>query len=442
MKWNNVIAAIVLIAVSSAVSAQTAPRSESGYVPSEANLKARQEFQDARFGIFLHWGLYSMLGAGEWAMNTHNIDWQEYAKLANAFYPHGFDAGEWVSAIKESGAGYICLTSRHHDGFSLWDTGQSDYNIVDATPYGKDVVKALADECGRQGVRLHLYYSLLDWYRDDYPRGRTGAGTGRPGTAVSYEHYYAFMKNQLTELLTSYGPVGAIWFDGVWDQDQNPGFDWRLRELYDHIHSLQPSCLVGNNHHLVPFEGEDIQIFERDLPGENTAGYSGNQGISRLPLETCQTMNGMWGYKITDQDYKSAETLIRYLVRAAGRDANLLLNIGPQPDGRLPAAAVERLKEMGKWLKRYGESIYGTRGGDIPPHDWGVTTRKGNILYVHILDLSDDALYLPLDSKVVSARCLNDGSRVEYDVIKGKGILLHVNDIPYDTDRIVELTLR
>lgn len=250
------------------------------------------------------------------------------------------------------------------------------------------------------------------------------------------------MKNQLTELLTSYGPVGAIWFDGVWDQDQNPGFDWRLRELYDHIHSLQPSCLVGNNHHLVPFEGEDIQIFERDLPGENTAGYSGNQGISRLPLETCQTMNGMWGYKITDQDYKSAETLIRYLVRAAGRDANLLLNIGPQPDGKLPAAALERLKKMGKWLKRYGESIYGTRGGDIPPHDWGVTTRKGNILYVHILDLGDDALYLPLDSKVVSARCLNDGSQVEYDVIKGKGILLHINGIPYDTDRIVELTLR
>ena len=148
MKWKNAIAAIVLIAVSSAVSAQTSPRSESGYVPTEANIKARQEFQDARFGIFLHWGLYSMLGAGEWAMNTHNIDWQEYAKLANAFYPHGFDAGEWVTAIKESGAGYICLTSRHHDGFSLWDTEQSDYNIVDATPYGKDVVKALAAGAG------------------------------------------------------------------------------------------------------------------------------------------------------------------------------------------------------------------------------------------------------------------------------------------------------
>ena len=200
------------------------------------------------------------------------------------------------------------------------------------------------------------------------------------------------MKRQLTELLTGYGSVGAVWFDGVWDQDQNPDFDWKLRGLYDHIHAIRPACLVGNNHHLVPFEGEDIQIFERDLPGENTAGLSG-QEIGRLPLETCQTMNGMWGYKITDLDYKSSKTLIHYLVRAAGRNGNLLLNIDPQPDGKLPATAVERLREMGEWLARYGESIYGTRGGDIPPHDWGVTTRKGDKLYVHVLDLQDDALY-------------------------------------------------
>ena len=323
----------------------------------------------------------------------------------------------------------------------MWDTARTDYNIVDATPYGRDVVKALSEECRRQGVGLHFYYSLIDWYRDDCPRGRTGLGTGRPGTSIDYGHYYDFMKGQLTELLTGYGPVGAIWFDGVWDQDRNPDFDWKLRGLYDHIHDLQPSCLVGNNHHLVPFEGEDIQIFERDLPGENTAGLSG-QDVSRLPLETCQTMNGMWGYKITDLGYKSTETLIQYLVRAAGRDANLLLNIGPQPDGNLPAVAVERLREMGEWLGRYGESIYGTRGGDIPPHDWGVTTRKGDSLYVHILDLQDDALYLPLDAKVASAVCLNDGSRIRYDVIKGKGIVLHVGDIPQDIDRIVKLVIR
>ena len=201
------------------------------------------------------------------------------------------------------------------------------------------------------------------------------------------------------------------------------------------------SYVVGNNHHLVPFEGEDIQIFERDLPGENTAGLSG-QEIGRLPLETCQTMNGMWGYKITDLDYKSSKTLIHYLVRAAGRNGNLLLNIGPQPDGKLPATAVERLREMGEWLARYGESIYGTRGGDIPPHDWGVTTRKGDKLYVHVLDLQDDALYLPLAEKVGEARCLNNGERVKFDTLRGKGIVLNLEHVPEDTDRIIELTLR
>lgn len=411
------------------------------YIPSEGNLKARTEFQDAKFGIFLHWGLYAMLGTGEWTMTGRDINYLEYAKLANAFYPHEFDAAEWVSAIKQSGAGYICFTTRHHDGFSMFDTEQTDYNIVDASPYKKDIVKELADACAAQDVKLHLYYSLIDWYRDDCPRGRTGLGTGRPGTGISYEHYYDFMKAQLSELLTNYGPVGAIWFDGVWDQDENPGFDWKLRGLYDHIHAIQPSCLVGNNHHLVPFVGEDIQIFERDLPGENTAGLSG-QDISRLPLETCQTMNGMWGYKITDLDYKSTATLVQYLVRAAGRDGNLLLNIGPQPDGKLPAVAVERLKEMGEWLGRYGESIYGTRGGEIPPHDWGVTTRKGDKLYVHILDLQDDALYLQLKGKVTAAKCLNNGKAVKFDSLKGKGIVLHLDNVPADVDRIVELTIR
>ena len=295
-----------IVAAYAAVCWTASAQTTAPYAPAPENLQARTAFQDAKFGIFLHWGLYSMLGSGEWTMTNRDINYREYAKLANAFYPHDFDAAEWVSAIKSSGAGYVCFTTRHHDGFSMWDTAQTDYDIVDATPYKQGIVKALSDECARQDIRLHLYYSLIDWYRDDCPRGRTGLGTGRPGTAISYERYYDFMKRQLTELLTGYGPVGAIWFDGVWDQDRNPDFDWKLRGLYDHIHAIRPACLVGNNHHLVPFEGEDIQIFERDLPGENTAGLSG-QEIGRLPLETCQTMNVMWGYKITDLDYKSSK---------------------------------------------------------------------------------------------------------------------------------------
>ena len=410
------------------------------YTPTEENLKSRQEFRDARFGIFLHWGLYAMLATGEWTMTNHNLNYKEYAKLAGGFYPSKFNAAEWVAAIKASGAKYICFTSRHHEGFSMFDTKYSDYNVVDATPFGRDVLKELADECHKQGIRLHLYYSHIDWYREDCPWGRTGRGTGRPNPKGDWASYYRFMNNQLTELLTDYGPIGAIWFDGWWDQDQNPGFDWQLPGQYELIHKLQPACLVGNNHHQVPFEGEDIQIFERDLPGENKAGLSG-QDISSLPLETCETMNGMWGYKITDQNYKSTKTLIHYLVKAAGKDANLLMNIGPQPDGCLPEVALERLKEIGEWMKTYGETIYGTRGGCVAPHPWGVTTQKGDRLFVHILDLQDKALFLPLEDRKVK-RAMDFASRqaVKFKRVDG-GVVLQFAEAPTEVDKVVELQL-
>lgn len=410
------------------------------YTPTEENLKSRQEFRDARFGIFLHWGLYAMLATGEWTMANNNLNYKEYAKLAGGFYPSKFNAAEWVAAIKASGAKYICFTSRHHEGFSMFDTKYSDYNVVDATPFKRDILKELADECHKQGIRLHLYYSHLDWYREDYPWGRTGRGTGRPDAKGNWPSYYQFMNNQLTELLTNYGPIGAIWFDGWWDQDQNPDFDWQLPGQYELIHKLQPACLVGNNHHQVPFEGEDIQIFERDLPGENKAGLSG-QDISSLPLETCETMNGMWGYKITDQNYKSTKTLIHYLVKAAGKDANLLMNIGPQPDGCLPQVAVERLKEMGEWMKTYGETIYGTRGGCVAPHPWGVTTQEGDRLFVHILDLQDKALFLPLEGQKVK-RAMDFASRqaLKFKRVDG-GIVLQLDEIPTEVDKVVELQL-
>lgn len=410
------------------------------YVPTEENLKSRQEFRDARFGIFLHWGLYAMLATGEWTMTNNNLNYKEYAKLAGGFYPSRFNAAEWVAAIKASGAKYICFTSCHHEGFSMFHTQYSDYNVVDATPFKRDILKELADECHKQGIRLHLYYSHLDWYREDYPWGRTGRGTGRPDAKGNWPTYYQFMNNQLTELLTNYGPIGAIWFDGWWDQDQNPDFDWQLPGQYELIHKLQPACLVGNNHHQVPFEGEDIQIFERDLPGENKAGLSG-QDVSSLPLETCETMNGMWGYKITDQNYKSAKTLIHYLVKAAGKDANLLMNIGPQPDGCLPEVAVQRLKEVGEWMQIYGETIYGTRGGCIAPHDWGVTTQKGNRLFVHILNLPDKALFLPLEGKQVK-QALDFVTRqsLKFKRVEG-GITLLLDEVPTETDKVVELVL-
>ena len=428
--------AAAMLALSLTASANT----NQTYTPSADNIAARKHFQDSKFGIFLHWGLYAMLATGEWTMTNNNLNYKEYAKLAGGFYPSRFSAKEWVSQIKASGAKYICFTTRHHEGFSMFKSKYSDYNVVDASPFKRDIVKELADECHRQGIDIHFYYSHIDWQREDAPLGRTGLGTGRPVEKQNWDSYYTFMNNQLTELLTNYGKVGAIWFDGWWDQDINPSFDWRLPEQYALIHRLQPACLIGNNHHHTPFEGEDFQMFERDLPGENTAGLSG-QSISQLPLETCETMNGMWGYKITDQNYKSTKTLIHYLVKAAGRNANLLMNIGPQPDGCLPAVAVQRLKEMGEWMKTYGETIYGTRGGHVSPRDWGVTTEKDNKIFVHILNLKDRSLFLPITDKNAK-RAVDYVSRKAVKMQKCQGgVLITLDSVPTDVDKVVEIQM-
>ncbi len=355
------------------------------YVPSPEALESRRSFSNDRFGIFIHWGIYSMFGQGEWYLNYGPLH-SEYSKAAGGFYPAAFDAGKWADIIKESGARYVTFTSRHHDGFSMWATKQSPYNIVDATPFKRDIIKELSDSLHSRELPLHLYYSHLDWGREDYPQGRTGHTTGRDSLKSDWAVYYDFMNRQLTELLTDYGPIRAIWFDGWWDHDEDKvPFDWQLDAQYAMIHKLQPGCLIGNNHHQIPFEGEDIQIFERDVPGENTAGYAPD-GISKLPLETCQTMNGMWGYKVVDTNYKSTDELIRLLVRTAGKGANLLLNVGPQPDGNLPEMAVTRLKGIGQWLAKYGDTIYGTDGSPFPEQEWGTATLNGKKLYLHILN--------------------------------------------------------
>lgn len=412
------------------------------YQPSAGNLEARKEFQDNKFGIFLHWGIYSMLGDGEWVQENKKLNYEEYTHLAAGFYPSKFNAEEWVKAFKEAGARYITITSRHHDGFSMFKTAASNYNIVDATPFRRDVLKELAAACEKYGVRLQFYYSHLDWHRPDYPLGASGTKLGRPTDKQNFDSYFRFMNEQLTELLTNYGKVGAIWFDGWWDHKTNKNFNWRLDEQYALIHSLQPACLIGNNHHQAPKPGEDIQMFEQDLPGQNTAGFSGGSVIGQLPLETCMTMNRTWGYSITDKQYKSAETLIRKLVSAAGHNANYLLNIGPRPDGMLPAEALERLKAIGAWLKVNGETIYGTREGIVAPHDWGVTTQKGNTLYVHILDCQDKALFLPITTKRVDKACMFAGKApVKVQKVAG-GVVLNLPSAPKGVDTIVELTLR
>ena len=409
------------------------------YTPSEDNLKARQEFADSKFGIFLHWGLYSMFAQGEWYLSKGHLSHQEYKKSADAFYPHRFDAKAWVKAIKDSGAKYICLTSRHHDGFSMWNTKYSEYDIVDATPYKRDIMKELSRECKRQGIKLHLYYSHADWGRSDYfPSKSSNRVTEKDHFEGGYESYFKFMNNQLVELLTKYD-ITALWFDGMWDRRSA---NWRIREQYDLIHSVQPSCLIGNNHHLPAIEGEDFQIFERDLPGENKAGFSKGQTVShKLPLETCQTMNGMWGYKVADQNYKSTAELIRLLVQTSGKGANLLLNVGPQPDGTLPETALSRLAEMGKWLEANGETIYGTQAGGYIEGDTLTTTRKDNRLFIHVLSDKVTRIDMPLEGKVKRVIDFSQKSPLKYKF--GKGRLTMDVAVPADVaDYIIEVELK
>ena len=412
------------------------------YQASPEILKARTEFQDNKFGIYIHWGLYSMLGNGEWVMSNRNINYKEYTHLADGFYPSKFDAEEWVKAFKAAGARYVTFTTRHHDGFSMFKTSANNYNIVDGTPFHRDVLKELADACQKYGIKLHLYYSHVDWSRPDYPQGWSGMGIGKPKDQYNYDSYLAFMKHQLTELLTNYGPIGAIWFDGYWDQKNNPKFDWRLDEQYSLIHRLQPGCLVANTPHKAPKPGEDLQTFEQDLPGQNTAGYSKGTVIGQLPLETVMTMNKVWGYDITDKKYKSSEYIIQHIIKAAGNNANYVINIGPRPDGKLPVEAVERLKAIGDWMGRYGETIYGTRGGIVRPHDWGVTTQKGNTLYVHIMNCQDRALFLPLTERRVASARMFDGHQKVRVSKNAEGVTLELPAVPKGVDTIVELTLK
>jgi alpha-L-fucosidase len=421
------------------------------YTPSAENLASRKEFQDMKLGMFIHWGASSVLGHGEWVMNNRNIGVAEYSRLINIFNPQNFDAKKWVATAKAGGMKYITFITRHHDGFSNWDTKQSDWKITN-TPYARDAFKPLSDECHKEGIKLFCYYSLLDWYRSDYQyeTGKTGKGTGRKQKS-DWESYIRFMKAQLTELLTNYGKVDGIWFDGHWDQLDNDHdktlqakVNWHYDEIYQLIHSLQPQCLISNNHHLTPIPGEDFQAFEKDLPGGNTTGFGG-AAVSQLPLETCETMNDNWGFNITDKNYKSVKQLIHYIVKAASHNANFLLNVGPMPNGTIQPEFTDTLKLIGNWMSKWGESIYGTRGGRLNEQDWGVVTAKGNIWYLHVIKSLNgtNTIFVPNPKMKVNKCSLLGVKKPLRFKQQAEGIFIYLEGVQQDPiDTIIELELK
>jgi len=426
--------AVILLTIISVNAQKTYDYSMPEYTPSKGNLEARAQFQDMKFGMFIHWGVYSILADGEWVMFTKKIKKDNYERLPAFFNPQDFNAEEWVKLAKSAGMKYITITSRHHDSFSMFDTDASDFNIVDATPYGKDPLKELAEACKKEGIKLNFYYSLLDWNREDYRQGKKG-------DKEAWKKYVTFMKAQLTELLTNYGEIGMIWFDGHWDQKET---NWNYDEIYSLIHKLSPNTLIANNHHIQPIEGEDIQTFERDLPGENHGGYSAGVQVSQLPLESCATMARKWGYSIYDKKFKSTKKLIHFLVNAAGKNGNLLLNVGPMPNGKIQPEFVKTLGELGDWTDQYGESVYGTRGSIIASQDWGTITKKGKTLYVHILNAPKEPyLFIPeFSQKIKSATSFDGKTKIKFKQMK-EGTFLYVDTTSMnDIDEIIILKIK
>ena len=400
MKLKALIASAVLAVVALCAAAE--------YRPEAWNLQAREKFAEQRYGVFIVWGLYAYYAQGECYMLQRKIDRDAYEHIVDGFYPSKFNAREWVRIVRRSGAKYITVTARHCDGFALWPSKVDDgYNIA-ATPFKRDVIGELAEACKAEGIQLNLYYSLMDWHRRDYPLGRSCkwlkayAKDQKP----DYASYKRYMLGQITELLDNYHP-GNIWFDCEWDQydrDRGGTFDWGFDEIFDLIHSRQ--VLVANNNHRAPRPKEDIQLFERDLPGVGTM-FSKNQPLlDDRPAEQCDVIQyDVWGYRIGQNKFRPPEECIALIARAASKGSNLLLNIGPDASGQIPAKAVEIFEGIGKWFEKNGDSIYGTKAGGVSLGDKVVTTRKGDTLFIHFIDPEVKEFTFLLDGKKTTVQC-------------------------------------
>ncbi|MBW8039305.1 MAG: alpha-L-fucosidase [Planctomycetes bacterium] len=354
-----------------------------------------QWWRQARFGMFIHWGVYSVPtgaykgkqipGIGEWIMERADIPVAEYEKFAKQFNPVKFNADQWVQLARNAGMKYIVITSKHHDGFCLWDSKVSDYDIMDAAPFKRDILKELSVACKKYDIRLCFYHSIMDWHHPDaqapfYPNYNDGKRTN-----PNFNRYVkTYLKPQLKELVANYGPLGVLWFDGEWIKDwtEPQGVD-----LYNYVRSLQPNIIVNNR----------VSKGRKSMQGMTKEGYFAGDfgtpeqeipptGLPGVDWETCMTMNNTWGFKSYDHNWKSKEDLIRKLVDIASKGGNFLLNVGPTAEGLIPQASVERLAAMGEWMAKNSESIYGTTASPFEKLSWGRCTAKPGKLYLHVFD--------------------------------------------------------
>lgn len=413
-----------------------------------------QWWREARFGMFIHWGLYAIpagehkgkrvKGIGEWIMDKADIPVAEYEKFAGQFNPVKFDADEWVSIAKNAGMKYIVITSKHHDGFCLWDSEITDYDIVDASPFKRDILDELADACRREGLKICFYHSIVDWHHPhaqaplfpNYNAGQRDQSVFNPEFPKYYEEYF---KPQVRELLTRYGDIGVVWFDGDWIPDYTTEMG---KDMYKMIREIQPNTIVNNR----------VDKGRRGMAGMNGEGnFAGDfgtpeqevpdTGFDGVDWESCMTMNKTWGYKHFDHNWKSEEQLIHTLVEIVSKGGNFLLNVGPTAEGEIPAPSVERLKAIGAWMKVNSESIYGAKASPFEKPDWGRYTEREGVIYAHIFDMPEDGR-LVLDSgiKVAKASLLGDASAA-LEVDPNGSSLQVPGDIPASPVVVVKLLL-
>ncbi len=391
--------------------AQSAPAAET---PRQRDTRMNW-WREARFGLFIHWGLYAVpagqwdgkpaSGTGEWIMRNAKIPVSDYEKLAAQFNPVKFDARRWVQIAKDAGMQYIVITSKHHDGFCLFDTRQTDYDVMDATPFKRDILAELSQACREADIKFCLYHSILDWHHPDFlPRLPWDT---RPTEDADFDRYTKYMKNELRELVTQYGPLGVLWFDGEWEGTWTHD---RGEDLYRYVRELQPGIIINNrvDKGRAGMAGLTVGEFLGDF-GTPEQEIPAN-GLPGVDWESCMTMNDTWGFRSDDHNWKSAETMIRMLIDIASKGGNFLLNVGPTAEGEIPEPSVERLAAIGAWVRENDESVRGTTASPFRrlPFD-GRCTVRGHRLYLHVFNWpADHALKLEgVRNKAVSADLLS-----------------------------------
>ena len=385
------------------------------------NKQSLEEWRDLRFGMFIHWGPVALRGTEIGWSRGEKVSFEDYDQLYTEFNPVLFNADSWVETAKKAGMKYLVLVTRHHDGFSIWDTAFSEYDIM-STPFKRDIVRELADACKKQGLMFGTYYSICDWFHPDYPNKYAHAGRVIKKDSSDMDSFNKFLRGQLSELVAKY-KTRLIWFDGEWE---DPWTHEMGMELYAWLRDLDDSLLINNRvdkgkRGLLGSSKSDRFAGDFETPEQQIGAYN-----TLTPWETCITIGDQWAWKPNDQ-LKSAEECLRILLHTAGGDGNLLLNVGPMLDGRIEKRQVEILKKIGSWLDIYGEALYGTRGGPVPPRDWGVTTHKDKILYVTLTDASRMEVFLP-GVTLTSAASLAGGEKLDFEngkygaVLKTEGL--------------------